>query len=632
MHPTVVGTAGHIDHGKTELVRALTGIDTDRLKEEKERGITIDLGFAYLDYADGARLAFIDVPGHERFIHNMLAGAGGIDVVLLVVAADESVMPQTREHAEICRLLGVRRAVIALSKTDLVDDETLGVVSLEVREFARAAGGALAQARRVPVSARSGRGIDELKEAVRQAADEAPGRGGERPLRLPVDRVFSARGFGTVVTGTLWAGSVAVEQEVEVLPGGRRARVRGLQVHHSPVSEARAGQRTAVNLQGIAAEGLERGAVLVEPGVVREARFVVARLELAAQALRPGRGRTLALHHATLETDARWVWLEEPAVEGARARGLALFVCRKALVAARGDRFVVRRRSPAATLGGGEVLDVLEARAGRRALREPARRLDGAGPEEALVEDLRWARRPAMDRRRLWVASGLERAAFEAALASAERGGRALGAGGTLWIDSGRLGELEERACGLLREFHGAERLQAGMALEELKQRLFGGASRELAEWIVRRLEGAGRVRLERDRVALAGHQVALEEKEAGLAQALEAAYSAAGLNPPEADEALRACGAPSDAGAKILHLLVRSGRLVRIKSGRLFHAEALQGLLETLRRCREQSPRIDVGRFKELTGTSRKNAIPLLEHLDATRVTQRVGNERIIL
>jgi len=630
MHPIIVGTAGHIDHGKTALVRALTGIDTDRLKEEKERGITTDLGFAYLDYADGARLAFIDVPGHERFIHNMLAGAFGIDVVLLVVAADEAVMPQTREHAEICRLLGVQRAVIALSKADLVDAETLEVVRLEVREFAAAGG--LAGADVVPVSARTGQGLEELKAAIRTAAESAPARDASRPLRLPVDRVFSARGFGTVVTGTLWTGRIRVDQEVEVAPQCALARVRGLQVHHRPVEEAEAGQRAAVNLQGVSAEILARGSVLIEAGAYAPARLLVARLELAPEAARRARPGPLALHHGTLETTARWRWLDKPLFDARGARGLAALSCQDSLLAVRGDCFVLRRRSPPATLGGGVVLDALTAPHRRAALAEHARRLDGAPAPEAIVEDLRWGREPASEKRRLWVASGLERRSFEAALESVGRDGRALRAGEGLWIESGRLRELEREALDLLRSFHAGDGLQVGMPLEEFKRRLLGGAPRAFAEWLLARLQGGGGVRLERDRLALADHQVELGDVEKRLAGALEGAFRTAGLNPPEPVEALAGCGAPPQLGEKLLHLLVRSGRLVRIKSGRLYHAEAVQRLVEELRRYRDRSRKIDVGHFKELTGTSRKNAIPLLEHLDATRVTQRVGNERIIL
>jgi selenocysteine-specific elongation factor len=629
MHPIVVGTAGHIDHGKTELVRALTGIDTDRLREEKERGITIDLGFAYLDYPDGARLAFVDVPGHERFIDNMLAGATGIDLVLLVVAADESVMPQTREHAEICRLLGVRSAVIAISKADLADGEGLEVVRLEVSELAR--GGAFAGAEILPVSARTGAGLDELKAALRRAAEAIRPRHAGLPLRLPVDRVFSVHGFGTVVTGTAWGGRLAVDQEVEILPGGRRARARGVQVHHRPVLEAVAGQRTAVNLQGVPVETLRRGSMLVEPQTCAPSTRLLARLEVDAALAGAGRARGLALYHATSHTPVRWRWLEEPDKAGKAVRGRALLLVRDAVAAVRGDRFVVRRLSPPATAGGGEVLEA-PARRGRGSLREHTRALEGVDPQRALLEDLRWPLSPWGSERALWVASGLERPVFDAALVELERHGRAVRAGGDLWIESGRLQEIESRALKLLEEFHGAEPLQVGMPLEELKRRLLEGAPRGAAEWLVARLLATGRARSERDRLALRNHQVALGDTEGRVARSLEEVFRASGLNPPDAAEAARSCGAPPALAEKLVHLLVRSGRLVRIKSGRLYHAQAMDGLVETLRRYRAQSERIDVGRFKELTGTTRKNAIPLLEHLDASRITQRVGDERIIL
>ncbi|MEE9218926.1 MAG: selenocysteine-specific translation elongation factor, partial [Acidobacteriota bacterium] len=478
MHPVVIGTAGHIDHGKTQLVRALTGIDCDRLKEEKERGITTDIGFGYLDYPDGVRLAFIDVPGHERFVHNMLAGACGIDVVLLVVAADESIKPQTREHAEICRLLGIRRGVIALSKADLVDAETLEVVRLEVQEFA--AGGFLPQAQVVPVSARTQQGLEELKAELRRAAESAPVRDASRPVRLPVDRVFSARGFGTVVTGTLWSGRLRSEQEVEIVPGGRRARVRGLQVHHQAVGEALAGQRAAVNLQGLNLDAMTRGAVIMEPGAFQPAKVLLAWLELVPEIGQRKRPTPLGLHHGTLETTVRWRWLREPTCGKGVVSGLAALYCQQAVVAVRGDHFVLRRRSPAATIGGGEVLDTLSRARKPAAMAEHAGRLRGAGAQEALLEDLRWAREPAVEEHRLWISSGVERKSFETALARAREQGRVVQVGRSLWAQRTRLEDLERRALELVGSFHERDRLQAGMPLEEFKRRLLAGAPREL--------------------------------------------------------------------------------------------------------------------------------------------------------
>jgi len=385
-------------------------------------------------------------------------------------------------------------------------------------------------------------------------------------------------------------------------------------------------------LQGISTDLLGRGSMLMEPGLGQPSRLLLARLELAAEAARLGRGAGLALHHAALETDARWRWLEEPEIDGVAARGLALLFCRQPTLAARGDRFVLRRRSPPATLGGGQVLEALASRRNRAALVEHAGRIERASPLEALVEDLRWRREPAGDARALWVSGGLDRAAFDAALEQAQRDGRVWRCAEDLWIESGRAGRLEAQALELLEKFHAGERLAAGMPLEEFKNRLVGDGPRLLAEWILGRLQAAGRARIEADRVSLSGHQVALADSEAGFARALEEAYREAGLSPPDAGEALQSCGVPARLGEKLLHLLVRSGALVRIKSGGLYHAEAMGRLLDMLQGCRASTPRIDVGRFKEITGTSRKNAIPLLEHLDATRVTRRDGNERIIL
>ncbi len=355
MKNIIVGTAGHIDHGKTALVKALTGIDADRLEEEKRRGITIDLGFAHLELTPALRLGFVDVPGHERFIKNMLAGVGGIDLLLFTVAANESIKPQTREHFDICRLLGIRRGIIALTKADLVDDDILGLVRLEVEEMV--AGSFLEGAPMVPVSSVTGAGLEELRRELKRVATEIGEKDAAGYFRLPIDRVFSVKGFGTVATGTLISGSVAKEQEVEVYPGGRKLRVRGVQVHGSAAGRARAGQRTAVNLADIEPAELTRGDVLSEPGRFHAVKQIDCRLDLLASAKPLKHRAPVHFHSGTAEIEAEVRMLEGTAAMRAGSSAYVRLILREAALLVPGDRFIIRMFSPVVTIGGGVVVD-----------------------------------------------------------------------------------------------------------------------------------------------------------------------------------------------------------------------------------------------------------------------------------
>src|SRR5262245_34621566 len=422
----VVGTAGHIDHGKSLLVRALTGIDPDRLKEEKERGITIDLGFASLTLPGGAQAGFVDVPGHERFVRNMLAGVGGIDLVLLVIAADESIKPQTREHFQICRLLGIPRGVIVLTKSDLVDPDILEIVRLEVREFV--SGSFLEQAPILAVSAKTGAGLEELKQALAAEAGAVPERPSGRVFRLPVDRSFSIRGFGTVVTGTLISGSVAVGEEIEVLPGHLRAKVRGLEVFGEARREASAGQRTAVNLQGIEAGLVQRGALLAPREVLRPSRLLDVKVEALAGDSGIDDLMAIRFHHLSFETLGRirlaGLDLLEPG-----ASGFAQIRLSRPVAALPGDRFILRRPSPAATLGGGIILDNLPKKLRAPEAEALARRLRSLeSPDRAirLKELIHGAGKLGMDLFELRARTGWEAAQLLESLAPLLASGEAI--------------------------------------------------------------------------------------------------------------------------------------------------------------------------------------------------------------
>ncbi len=619
MRHLIVGTAGHIDHGKSALVKALTGVDPDRLKDEQARGITIELGFADLELGPDRAVAFVDVPGHERFVRHMVAGATGIDAVLLVISADEGVKPQTREHLEICNLLEIRHGVVALSKRDLVDDELVEVASLEVREFLE--GSFLEHAAVVAVSARDGGGMEELVEQLGALFDRVAQRTSAGVPRLPVDRSFVLRGFGTVVTGSLASGLLEEGQEVEVLPRGARGRVRGLQVHHRPVPRATAGQRTAVNLQGLGCDDVPRGSTVTVPGALATTRRVWARLKLLPGAPeRLLRGGPVQFHQGTTERAARLRVLE--ALAGRELRG-EIFLAQPAVLLP-GDRFILRRPAPVNTVGGGVILDVSPPH-GRRHLAQLAA-LESAGPAEALLLRLARAGISGAAPERLARELGIRGGELAKLLEEGERDGSVVGAAGRLFTGEA-WSDLERRTLVTLADFHEQEALRQGMSREELRAKVGESVPQEVWRLLLDGLERRGEIRLAGDSVSRAGHEVVLDGAERALAERIERRFREARLDPPELAEVLS--GEPAGRGKRIVDLLIAEGRLVKIRGGRLFHAEPLAWLIDRLRQYARTSPTIDVAAFKELAGVTRKNAIPLLEHLDERRLTRRVGNLR---
>jgi selenocysteine-specific elongation factor len=630
----VVGTAGHIDHGKSALVHALTGIDPDRLKEEKERGITIDIGFASLVLDDGTRVGFVDVPGHERFVKNMLAGVGGIDLVLLVIAADESIKPQTREHFDICRLLRIRHGIIVLTKSDLVEPDILDLVKLEAREFA--AGSFLETAPVVAVSSRSGAGLAELRSALQDLAARAPQRPAQGLMRLPVDRSFSIKGFGSVVTGTLIAGTIREGDEVTVLPQGITARVRGIEVFNRSTKEARPGQRTAVNLQGVEAGAVERGNLLTVPGVLRPAHMLDVHLEVLQGPEAPLRDMArVRFHHGTLEAMARVKLLDGRLVPPGGS-GFAQLRLESPVPALPGDRFIVRRYSPPVTIGGGTILHNQPPKLRRSSPGARARftRLADPAPATRLHALLEEAGISGIDTDGLRSLTGLGPEESARDLEGMVREGEivALPAPAVRYVEGGAWRGLCGKVVAELEAFHQKEPLKEGLPREELRTRLFGRTHPDVFKFLLADLARAGAIRMEKDRVAVASHRIALSTKEATLMDQIENRFAAAGTNPPEPDELAAALGAEAAQVARLFHLLLSRGRLVRIQDGKVFHARAIEDLKQRLWGQRATSPVIDISEFKELSGTSRKNAIPLLEHFDQIRVTRREGNKRLIL
>jgi len=619
MKNIIIGTAGHIDHGKTALVGALTGIDTDRLKEEKQRGISIDLGFAHMEISENMRLGFVDVPGHERFIKNMLAGVGGIDLVLFVIAADESIKPQTREHFDICRLLGIRNGIIVLTKSDLADPDFIELVRLEADEFVR--GSFLEGAPVVAISSTTGAGLEELRAEIRKMAASIREKDSSQYFRLPIDRAFSMRGFGTVVTGTLVSGSVRVEQEVELHPARRRIRVRGIQVHGASVAEATAGQRTALNIAGVESSELRRGMLLAEAGRFHPTRQIDCAFELLPSA-KPLKHRAPVHFHtgtAEVEAEVRRLKGTDPLAPG--ARDYVRFLLSEPLLMLPGDRFIVRMFSPVVTIGGGVVLDI---GAPRRAPLDRLRILETA-PAEERIALLVGESRYGMSMPDLVARTGLLEADIQKADAAA--GLIALQSPHFWLLDrkwaAGQLEAMHET----LKQFHRRNPLAPGLSKEELRGKQLPGAPPWLLDALLARSKT---ITADAETLRLASHKISLKQDEEEASVKIENAFRAAGLAAPSMQEVLGKSGVEANRARSILQLLLRDKRLIRINDELVFHSSALQSLRELLAQRKGQT--FAVPQFKDWTGISRKYAIPLLEFLDRERVTRRDGDSRIVL
>lgn len=628
----IVGTAGHIDHGKSALVEALTGTNPDRLEEEKRRGITIDLGFAFLQLA-GVRLGLVDVPGHERFVRNMLAGVGGIDLVLLVVAADESIKPQTREHFDICRLLGIPRGIIAITKSDLGDADMLGLVRLEIEEFVR--GSFLDGAPMVAVSARTGAGLDQLRQQLVRLSESVPVKDARQHFRLPIDRAFAMKGFGTVVTGTLISGAVKAEDEVELLPSHKVLRVRGLHSGGERIDRAVAGQRTALNLAGIEREEIERGMVLVPARVFDITARLDARIVLLRSA-KPLKNRArVHFHQGTAETIAEVILLDGAKQLAAGESAFAQLRLDKPVLVLPGDRFILRQFSPVVTIGGGTVLD---ARAPRHKRKDAAvtpfleiwERVRHDEILRALVEitprGLTYAEIVA---RTGWTDADARLAAQKL---TAEKRVRILVAEPALVASPQVVANCAAAIRKVVEAFHRANPLVPGIPKQDLRARA-GDARIEIFEAALDDLVKAHALAISGDLVRQAGREIELSSEEALAKELIEREFARAGLTVPELASVLARLPVDAPRAQKILQILLREKVLVKIANDLVFHRSALARLHEMLTKYRkERGERLPITAFKELTGVTRKYAIPLLEHLDREHVTRRVGDERVIL
>jgi selenocysteine-specific elongation factor len=628
----IVGTAGHIDHGKSSLVEALTGTDPDRLAEEKRRGITIDLGFAFLEDA-GIRFGFIDVPGHERFVSNMLAGAAGIDLMLLVIAADESIKPQTREHFDICKLLGVKHGVVALTKSDLVDDSGLTLAQLEIEEYVR--GSFLEGSAIVPVSAKTGAGIPELKRALHAAATQITGKDANKAFRLPIDRAFAMKGFGTVITGTLVSGTVHTGDEVELLPGGERLRVRGVQTGGQAVAKAFAGQRTAINLAGIDHTAVRRGMTLAEPSKFRRTRRIDAQFTLLAGTHKLKHRERVHFHASTAETIAEiLLYGARELVPGQTA--LAHLVLQDEMVLVAGERFIVRQFSPVTTIGGGVVLDPLARRpfsrdTGKVKFLETLR--DGPRNEvlAAMVD------RAPMGLRYDEIAAhtGWREPEIQQAIKTLSSSGavQSIGAEHPLLVAGGIFESLRSAISQKIDHFQGENPLSPGITREDLRSSIGRRVKPEVFRAALAELIAQKKLEVQGEIVKRAGSAITLQPDEQVAKEKIEAAFRAGGLAVPSVKDVLAGLSMDAKRAEKLLHILLREKSLIRVSPELIFHQAALAHLKERLSAYKKsKGERISVPAFKDLTGITRKYAIPLLEYLDRERVTRRAGDERVIL
>ncbi|WP_456419206.1 selenocysteine-specific translation elongation factor [Thermovibrio sp.] len=621
----VVGTAGHIDHGKTSLIKALTGVDTDRWEEEKRRGMTIDLGFAHLELPSGVLAGIVDVPGHEKFIKNMLAGAHGLDLVLFIVAADEGVMPQTKEHLTVCQSLGTKKGIVVLTKKDLVDEEWLELVKEEVKEFVK--GSFLEGAPIIAVSSKTKEGMEELIKELDRIAFETEPKESRGILRLPVDRSFTVKGFGTVITGTLLSGRVKVGDEVEILPAGKRVKVRGIQVHGKRVEEALAGQRTALNLSDVKKEEVGRGDLIASPGYLKPTKTVDVLVELSKEAetiITPG--FKLHFHHLTSEAEGELYLIDkEELLPGEKA--LAQIRLKEEVVPVYGDRFVIRNYSPATVIGGGEILDPLPHRKFRKRFQGEFReKLEGilkGSLEEKALAHLRL--KEPLSPKEFVQLLGLTPKEAEELSEKLVEAGLAVKAGGELYTAE-KLKALKEAILGLLKETHEKIPIAEGLTREELRSKL--KENRELIEIAVKELLESGEVEEAEGFLRLKG----FEPKEEGVFRELvpkvEKLIKEGGFTPPSVKEIAQITGAGEEKVNTVASYLVRRKGYHRVGE-LLISPQAFERIKKILKEHFSRKESLSVGEFKDYLGVSRKFAIPLLEYLDLLKLTERKGNER---
>lgn len=630
----IMGTAGHIDHGKTSLIRALTGIDCDRLGEEKRRGITIELGFAYVDLPGGERMGVVDMPGHERFVRTMVAGASGIDFVLLVISADEGVMPQTREHLEICTLLGVRHGIVALTKIDMVDADMLELATEDVRDFLK--GTFLEGAPIFPVSSATGQGLDALRAAIAEQSRRQVRRRSDL-FRLPVDRVFSLKGHGTVVTGTLVSGSAACGDEVELLPSGRRSHIRSIQSHGQGQETAEAGHRISLNLHGLAVEDISRGDVVTHVGTMKNSKRWIVELTCLKSSPRGLRHRgEVHFHHSARELAARLYFYDRDRLEpGETALAEAHFSEPVAGVFA--DRCIIRAFSPLRTVAGGSILYPLDTAPRRSHIDETMRgrllALPEADAETRTAVQLELSGRFGATLSDLSILTDLSGKQLEKQLSAMSGKGGAFcwDKDAKCWISPVWLERLMARALAATEAFHKKNPLEHGMAKGVILSGMGAGVPPKLAHYVLERLLRSGRLMAEGELLRLPEHKVSLADDQQALKEALLKAHQASPLMPPNHTELFAELGISARQAQPIFKLLVGEGSLVKIKEDLYYLSSVMEELRQKVRDFLLAHAEITPGDFRDISGISRKNGIALLEHFDKEQLTMRVGDKRVL-
>lgn len=625
MKRVVLGTAGHIDHGKTTLIKALTGIDCDRLKEEKERGITLDLGFAYSKFGDDLLLGIIDVPGHERLVRHMVAGAWGIDMVLIVVAADEGVMPQTREHIEICELLGLKRAVFALTKIDLVDDETVELAKEELRDYVK--GRPFEDAPIVPCSSLTGEGLDTLKETIRQEAFRVEERDVSGIFRLPIDRAFVLKGIGTVVTGTCVSGSVRVGEEVELYPLKKRSEIRNIQVYHENVEEARAGERVALNLRGVDKGEIERGVVIARPGTLVESIRMDAIFYFLPLPVKPMRsGMLFRFHTGTTERNGKVFLLEKESLEPGQEALIQLFF-HEPIVALPGDPYILRGYSMGRTVGGGKILDIEAPRHKKgEVARLKSKLLHGSELDKAEYQLLKGGYR-GVSRQRLCMLMGVNVEKGEEIGRRLEEEQRAL-AFHSFLLHATIFRQYEKTLEKELDTFFAKNPQKVGMSKEELRSKL-PEAPQAVFHRALMELVSKGTFEVEKDMVKL--KRAPEREEIERLEEKVEELLLESGLMPPSLKELSLSLSLPESYLRDILERLIRKGKILKVRSDMFFHREPFETFKEKCLASLKEKREMGIQDFKQIFDLSRKYLIPLVEYLDSIRLTIRVGEKRIL-
>ena len=622
----ILGTAGHIDHGKSALVLALTGTDPDRLKEEKERGITIDLGFADLAYPDGLDVGIVDMPGHERLIKNMLAGAGGIDIVLMVIAADEGIMPQSREHLDICNLLKVKRGLIAITKSDLVEEDWILLVEEEVREFVK--GTFLEDADIIPLSAKTGHNIDLLKEKIGELAKNVELKSESGIFRLPVDRIFTLKGFGTVVTGTAVSGSISVEANVEILPKGIKSRVRGLQSHGNEIKKARAGQRVAINLQGVSKEEIQRGDVIAIPDKLRTAYSIDADIEILKNApIKNLKNRSLVhFHTGTTELIGRIIIYDNEELKpGGKAFCQLRF--KEPVTVMTGDRYIIRRFSPLMTIGGGEILDVSPKRRKRDDRMKDLEILEQGSLRDKLMVKIVQGGANGVTMSNISGWTKAEPPEVHREIASLVKAGRLLQTEGRI-ISKKAFDAFSEKTLAALDTFHKENPLKPGIPKEAMRA-VHIGLDQKVFEALLRLIK---EVVIEKDILRLDSFSISLSTDKKTLKEDILKILENAGFQPPSRDELAKSVLIKPHEVTELLKIMATEKKLVRINDSLYISMNNHQKMMDRLSTFFSGSPEMAVAEFRDMLGTSRKFAIPFLEYLDSNKITLRVGEVRKFL